>query len=257
VLPFVPQASVPDTEYVPELVVVITGPVSPVVQLYDPAPLAVRVTVCPLQKDPDELIVTVGGDPLITVYEKGEDPHSVVAVAVYTPVFVIVIAEVVADPTLHTILPVPEAVSVTVLPGHSVELDAVMVSVGDGAVANVTVFTLDAVPQAFVTVAVNASGKLVTMLDVVAPLLHTKFPVLPIVVSVADCPVHSKVVLGTIVNTGVALTETLTVCVFETPQLLEAITEYVPAVEVTILLVVAPLLQEYVPLEAVAMRVAL
>jgi hypothetical protein len=83
-------------------------------------------------------------------------------------------------------LPVPAALKVTVLPGQRVALEAVIVKVGDGAVANVTVLTLVAVPQAFVTVAVNASGKLVTILEVVAPLLHVKLPVLPIVVSVAD-----------------------------------------------------------------------
>lgn len=132
-------------------------------------------------------------------------------------------AEDVADPTLHTTLPVDDAVSVTVIPGHKVALDAVIDGVGENPVTKVTVFALVAVPQALVIVAVTGSGKVVVMVDVVAPVLQVKDPALPIVVNVADWPLHNKVDVGTIVNAGVALTLTVAVCT-DDPQIFAEVT---------------------------------
>ena len=158
------------------------------------------------------------------------------------------IAAVIA-PVLHEYEVPPVAVRVAVAPAHIVGL----FTVGVGSAFTVTVPEAVSVhPAALVAVTVYVPAVEVVIEVVVALVLHT-YEVPPVAVSVAVAPEH-MVALFT-VGEGSAFTVTVPVAVAVHPAALVAVTVYVPAVEVVIEVVTAPVLHEY-DVPPVAVRVA-
>ena len=145
----------------------------------------------------------------------------------------------------------PEAVRVAVAPEQIVAL----FTVGEGSAFTVTVPAAVAVqPAALVAVTVYVPAVVVVIAVVVAPVLH-EYDAPPVAVRVAVAPEQIAGLFT--VGEGSAFTVTVPAAVAVQPAALVAVTVYVPAIEVVIDVVTAPVLHEYdVPPVAVNVAVA-
>ncbi len=253
------------TEYVPAALTVIVLLVAFVLHFNVPLqPVAVNVALSPVQIVVLSLVIlgVVGLTPVrITIeFDALLVPQTVVQLAVYVPeVLTSILLPV--TPVLHVKLPLqPVAVNVAFSPSqHTVLFDVITGAVGVVPVVMVTTLLAELSPHTLLHVAVYVPAVLTLMLLPVALVLHLIVPVQPVAVNVAVSPLHKLVLVDEI--TGAAgfapVPITISFDLGLTPHIVSQTTEYVPDALTVIVLLVAFVLHFNVPLQAVAVNVAL
>ena len=186
-------------------------------------------------------------------------PQAFSQLAEYVPATLTVILLVVA-PVLQVNVPVqPVAVNVAVsLPQMLVLLVATVGAAGVEPVVMVITFDAPLVPQPLLHIALYVPAVLTVILEPVALVFHLTVPLQPVAVNVAVSLLHRLVLLVAIVG-AFGVVPVVIVTTFDTPlvpQLLLHVAEYVPAVVTVILVPVALVLQVTVPVQPVAVKVA-
>jgi hypothetical protein len=162
---------------------------------------------------------------------------------------------------LHFKLPVqPVAVNVAVSALHKLVLfDKITGATGLPPVVITTTLLTPLSPQLLIHVAVYVPAVLTLMLLPVALVLHFKLPLQPVAVNVALSPLHKLVLVDEITGApGFApVPITISFDLGLTPHIVSQTTEYVPAALTVMLLPVAFVLHFKVPLQPVAVKIAL
>jgi hypothetical protein len=187
-------------------------------------------------------------------------PQALLHVAVYVAATFTVIVFVVA-PVLHVKLPTqPFAVNNALSPTQILVL-SVIITGGFGLLVWLITIGLLAklLPQALLHVAVYVPAAFTVIVFVVAPVLHVKLPTQPLTLNFVLSPTQIPV-LPVIIKGALGLLPVLITISFDlglTPQIVSHTTVYVPATLTVIRLVVAPVLQFKIPLQPLALNIAL
>ena len=226
-------------------------------------PVAVNVAVSPVQMVVLSLTIlgVVGLTPvLITIeFEALLVPQTVVQLAVYVPEVLTSMLLPVA-PVLHVKLPLqPVAVKVAFSPSqHTVLLEVITGELGVVPVVMVTTLLAELSPHTLLHVAVYVPAVLTLILLPLAFVLHLIVPVQPVALKVALSPLHKLVLFDEITGADgfTPLPITISFDFGLTPHIFSQTTEYVPAAFTLIVLLVAFVLHFKVPLQPVAVNIA-
>ena len=163
-------------------------------------------------------------------------------------------------PVLHTKLPLhPLAVNVAFSPSQQMVLfDEITGAVGVVPVVIVTTLLAELSPHTLLHVAEYVPAVLTLIVLPVALVLHLILPAQPVALNVALSPLHKLVLFDEITGAAGFTPVPITIS-FDfglTPQIFSHTTEYVPAALTLIVLLVAFVLHFKVPLQPVAVNVA-
>ncbi|CAH0998061.1 hypothetical protein EMA8858_04196 [Emticicia aquatica] len=264
-LPLSPQLFVQVAVYVPATPTVMLVPVEVLLHLTVPAqPVALNVAVSVPHNTVLVLVITgvVGLTPtlIIIAFDELLLPQLLLHVAVYVPDVVTSNTLPLPPDTFQLKVPThPLAVNLAFSPSQHIVLSDTTIGADGGFFLSITTsILLPLVPQIFVHVTVYVAGVVTVIVDVDSPLLHASVPSQPVAVNVADSPLQMAVLSALTIGAEGAFPRLISMT-FElglTPQIVSQTAAYVPATLTVILVPVAVVFHFTVPLQPVAVNIA-